>query len=82
MIGSLTQKNFKIKLEKNDIKVDDLVIYKTKPHSDLEENILKLKLEINDKPAYFIYFSPSGVNYTIPILKKLNYNFEFIKVCM
>lgn len=79
-IGSLTQKNFKIKLKENNIDVDEVLIYKTKPHHELEENILKVKIALNKNSAYFIYFSPSGVNFTLPLLKKHEVNLETVKV--
>lgn len=78
-MGSLTQKNFKLKLKESGVETDDIVIYKTKPHdlikSALKEIIGKLKTK-----TYFVYFSPSGVSFTLPILKDLQVDVNKIKV--
>ncbi|KAK6621927.1 hypothetical protein RUM44_001734 [Polyplax serrata] len=76
-IGSLTQKKFQEKLKQNGITVEEILIYNTKQHPLLEENILKSNYF--GKRVYIIYFSPSGVTFTLPLLRKMELDFNNLK---
>ncbi|KAL0277601.1 UNVERIFIED_CONTAM: hypothetical protein PYX00_004834 [Menopon gallinae] len=80
-IGSLTNDNFRLKLKESNIDVEDIVVYKTKPYPNLEDIVTKL-LDRLVQPVYFLYFSPSGVKFTIPILRGKNFNEDSVKVSM
>lgn len=76
--GNLRQDNLQLKLMENGYFLDAIEVYETVAHSDLESN-LKRAL-IDDKAEYLAFFSPSGVNYTTAILKKLDMNLADFKL--
>lgn len=79
--GNLRQDTLQLKLMDFGYYLDAIEVYETVAHSDLEAN-LKHAL-IDDKAEYLAFFSPSGVNHTNAILKKLDVdlaNFKLIAI--
>lgn len=78
--GSLTQPTFKLTLQDKNVEVDEIMIYQTKPHSKLNENLLMAKINKIDSVICVVYFSPSGVEFTLPLLKNLQLDLNSFKV--
>lgn len=76
--GNLRQDTLQLKLMDYGYFLDAIEVYETVAHSDLESN-LKHAL-IDDKAEYLAFFSPSGVNYTTAILRKLDVNLADFKL--
>lgn len=64
-------------LRKEAIEVEQLEVYETISHSDLDEKIESLKTERID---FLVFFSPSGVKFALPILKRHEINLRHVKV--
>ncbi|XP_053634573.2 uroporphyrinogen-III synthase isoform X2 [Cherax quadricarinatus] len=56
-----------------------LTIYETSQHAQLKYTIQKL-INAGQKPTYMVFFSPSGVNFALPILQSLNVDVTGIKI--
>lgn len=79
--GNLRQDTLQLKLMDFGYFLDPIEVYETVAHTELEAN-LKNAL-IDQKAEYIAFFSPSGVNYTNAILKKLDVdlsNFKLIAI--
>lgn len=55
-------------LSKSAVATDVLEVYTTIPHPKVEENLRAVLQE--STPRYLVYFSPSGVHTSYPILKE------------
>lgn len=76
--GNLRQDTLQLKLMDNGYLLDAIEVYETVAHTDLESN-LKRAL-VDEKAEYLAFFSPSGVNYTNAILRKLDVNLSNYKL--
>lgn len=76
--GNLRQDTLQLKLMDFGYFLDPVEVYETVAHTELEAN-LKHAL-IDEKAEYLAFFSPSGVNYTNAILKKLDVNLSNFKL--
>lgn len=76
--GNLRQDTVQLKLMDLGYFLDAIEVYETVAHSDLEAN-LKRAL-VDDKAEYLAFFSPSGVNYTNEILRKLDIDLSNYKL--
>lgn len=76
--GNLRQDTLQLKLLDYGYFVDATEVYETVAHSELEASLRKALIE--DKAEYLCFFSPSGVNYTNAILKKLEINLQNYKL--
>lgn len=56
-------------LKEHNISVDIVTSYVTVPHPQLRDSIIQLAHKV---PNYLVFFSPSGVNYTLPLLREHN----------
>ena len=56
-----------------------LMCYETHPHPELS-NTIKTLNSVGNKPNFIIFFSPSGVKYTLPVFKTLDINLENVQV--
>lgn len=54
--------------------LETIVVYETKCCENLENELVKLKNN-EGLPENIVFFSPSGVDFVIPVLKRLNYDF-------
>lgn len=75
--GNLKQDLLEKSLEEGKIKVENIEVYETIQHEKLEDSIEELKVL---KVDYIIYFSPSGVNFSLPLLRKRGINVQDIKI--
>lgn len=71
--GNLKSETLPSKLTEAGIKVDSVVVYKTKKHDKLDTVLTEIKECL---PSTLVFFSPSGFNYVYPILKNLKFNFN------
>lgn len=76
--GNLRQDTLQLKLVDYGYYLDPIEVYETVAHSDLELNLREYL--IDEKPQYIAFFSPSGVNNTIAILKKLEIDLSQYKL--
>lgn len=76
--GNLRQDTLQLKLMDYGYFLDPIEVYETVAHSELEQNLKKAL--IDEKAEYVAFFSPSGVNYTIAILKKLELDLQNFKL--
>lgn len=76
--GNLSKDTISKILQDNGVASDTVQVYETVAHPDLE-NDLKLVID-NFTFNIIIYFSPSGINATMPLLKKYSVPLEKIKV--
>lgn len=69
--GQLKKDTLPSKLLDAGINLDAFNVYLTEPHPDIKRNMEEV-LE-SGVPEYVIYFSPSGVKFTEPIIKSLDF---------
>lgn len=65
-------------LKQGGVTTESVEVYETRPHPDLEATLTSALAE--EEPSYIVYFSPSGVRFTYPILQKSGVNMDRIKV--
>lgn len=75
--GNLKQDTIEKSLNDHSIRVESLDVYETVQHEKLDESTEKLKLLKQD---YFAYFSPSGVKFSLPLLRKHGIDLQEIKI--
>ncbi|XP_075216102.1 uroporphyrinogen-III synthase-like [Lycorma delicatula] len=76
--GNLNRDVISTILKDNGVSSDNVQVYETIPHPDLESNLKKVTEDFSF--SVIIYFSPSGMNATIPLLKKFSIPLEEIKI--
>ncbi|XP_076372242.1 uroporphyrinogen-III synthase-like isoform X2 [Tachypleus tridentatus] len=76
--GNLRKDSISSGLESKGIQVEEIVCYHTICHPDLQKNIEKLYFE-KGTPDIFVYFSPSGVKFSLPIIKDVGLKIDSIK---
>ncbi|XP_013775164.1 uroporphyrinogen-III synthase-like isoform X2 [Limulus polyphemus] len=76
--GNLRKDTISSGLQSKDIRVEEIVSYQSICHPDLLKNIEKLFFE-KGTPDIFVYFSPSGVKFSLPIIKDVGLKIESIK---
>ncbi|XP_046383555.1 uroporphyrinogen-III synthase-like isoform X2 [Ischnura elegans] len=59
------------------IYVEEVMVYETCQHPLLEENLNGVLKEV---PDFIIFFSPSGVKYTVPMMKSSQYSLDKVKL--
>jgi uroporphyrinogen-III synthase len=74
--GNLKQDILEKSLKENSIEVQCVEAYETVQHSDLEKLIEELKAV---KIEFIVFFSPSGIKFSMPLLKKHEVNLESVK---
>jgi uroporphyrinogen-III synthase len=75
--GNLKQETLEKSLKENSFEVENVEIYETVQHPELKESIERLK---DMKVEFFVFFSPSGIKFSLPILGKLQMNLAEIKL--
>lgn len=65
-------------LKQSGVTTESVEVYETRPHPDLEVTLMSALAE--QVPSHIVYFSPSGVRYTYPILLSSGVNLDKIKV--
>lgn len=76
--GNLATDTILNKLKGSGIEIERIVVYNTVTSVKLEENIRKV-VENCQNLNFVLYFSPSGVKATMPLLKKVGVDFSTIK---
>ena len=74
--GNLKQDTIERSLETSGINVTPVEIYETIEHPQMEDRILDL---MKSKVDFIVYFSPSGIKYSLPFLRKHQINLPNIK---
>lgn len=64
-------------LNENSIFIEYVEVYETIPHPNLESSIKNLKNEKND---YFVFFSPSGVEFSLKFFNQHGINLDNVKL--
>lgn len=77
--GNLAPDTLPRKLEEVGCKVRCLTVYTTSPNPDLRDDLLRLQQSCGIPPT-LVFFSPSGVDYSVPILKTLGFDFDCAKL--
>ncbi|CAO1394116.1 unnamed protein product [Diamesa serratosioi] len=75
--GNLKQDILEKSLNAHNIKVTPIEIYETIAHLSLKTSINNLK---DNNVDYIVYFSPSGLKFTLPILMDCNFDFNSLKL--
>lgn len=75
--GNLKQDILEMSLKRHAINVESLEVYQTIQHPNLDESIEDLK---TTKIDFIVYFSPSGIKFSLPILKKYQIELSVIKM--
>jgi len=78
--GSLKGDELLHKLSSNGISVVAVTVYETHVHEQLEERLHEIVLHNSGFPEIVVYFSPSGINFTIPILEKMQVPLQQLKL--
>lgn len=65
-------------LAKGNVALDCVEVYDTMPHPNIEKNVLDALAE--EVPEYVVYFSPSGINSSLPFFKQTDVDLNQIKV--
>ena len=60
------------------VQTESIEVYRTLPHPELEK-MIKMDVE-SELPNWVIYFSPSGVDATLPLLRQYCPQFDSIRV--
>lgn len=78
--GSLKGDELLHKLSSNGINVVAVTVYETHVHEQLEQRLHEIVLHNSGFPEIVVYFSPSGINFTIPILEKMQVPLQQLKL--
>jgi len=76
--GNLGTHDIMNTLEEGGCQSKEIIVYETVPHPDLEKMVLEALLTMELK--YILYFSPSGVSSTIPLLKTNGVDLSNVKL--
>jgi uroporphyrinogen-III synthase len=57
-------------LAQHDVSFDTVNSYVTVPHPQLHDFVLQLSHRVNFN--YLVFFSPSGVNFSLPLIRELD----------
>lgn len=75
--GNLKQDILEKSLRENSIEVQVVETYETVQHSELEQSIVDLMAV---KIEFVVFFSPSGIKFSLPILKKHEKNLKDVQI--
>ncbi|XP_021922928.1 uroporphyrinogen-III synthase-like isoform X2 [Zootermopsis nevadensis] len=78
--GNLKRDELSTKLSSKHIRVIAVTVYQTHVHPQLEQRLDEIVLQNSGFPETVVYFSPSGMKYTIPILEKMQVPLHQLKV--
>ncbi|XP_045600774.1 uroporphyrinogen-III synthase [Procambarus clarkii] len=77
--GSLAKDELPRLLVNNDRDFKALVVYETSQHPQLKYTIQKL-ISGGQRPTHMVFFSPSGVNFALPVLQSLSVDITGVKM--
>ena len=75
--GNLRREVIPKHMKKHNIALRSITTYETTPHPDIETTLVGRYPAA--QPDIIVFYSPSGVNFTFPVLKNLNYDMEKLK---
>ncbi|RZF38056.1 hypothetical protein LSTR_LSTR006455 [Laodelphax striatellus] len=75
-VGNLSRDTITNSLKSNGVAVDAVQVYETAPHSELRRTIEKLSI---DRFNAMVFFSPSGVYSSLPIIRDLHPDLGSVK---
>ena len=75
--GNLKQETLEKSLNENSIEVRNVEVYETIQHVQLENSIKELRTA---KIDFLVFFSPSGVKFSLPLLQKHEVKLDGIKI--
>jgi uroporphyrinogen-III synthase len=78
--GNLTGDELSTKLSTKGVSVVTVTVYQTKVHQQLEQRLHEIVLQNSGFPEIVVYFSPSGMKFTIPVLVKMEVPLHQLKV--
>jgi uroporphyrinogen-III synthase len=78
--GSLIGDELLHKLSSKGINVVAVTVYQTHVHEQLEQRLHEIVSHNSGFPEIVVYFSPSGLNFTIPMLEKMQVPLQQLKV--
>jgi len=78
--GNLKSDELSTKLSSKGIKVVAITVYQTQVHWQLEQRLHEIILQNSGFPETVVYFSPSGIKFTTPILEKMEVPLQQLKV--
>jgi uroporphyrinogen-III synthase len=80
--GNLKRDELPSKLSRKGVSVIAVTVYQTKVHPQLEQRLNEIIFQHSGFPEVVVYFSPSGMKYTIPVLEKMEVPLQHLKVCL
>ncbi|KAK2167779.1 hypothetical protein LSH36_24g08000 [Paralvinella palmiformis] len=75
--GNLRREAIPQHLEENNIPFHTIITYETIKHPSILKNISETCSDV--PPDYMVFYSPSGVNFTLPVLKEISIDVHKIK---
>lgn len=69
--GNIKRDVLKTELLKQNINLEEITVYETKPNPKIEEELGDVTDNWRKIPEIFVYFSPSGVQSTKEVLERL-----------
>lgn len=78
--GNLKHDTLPTKLSDGGVNVTLVTVYETKTHHLLEQMLHDIILQSSSFPQIIVYFSPSGVRSTLPVLLKLEVPLHLLKL--
>jgi uroporphyrinogen-III synthase len=80
--GNLKRDELSTKLSKKGVNVIEVRVYQTQVHQQLEQRLQEIILQNSGFPEIVVYFSPSGIKFTVPVLEKMEVPLHQLKVCL
>lgn len=69
--GNLKKDTLYQRFKEYNLELKCVTVYETQRDEKLEKNFEDLSNDFDKIPEYFLYFSPSGVNFTTELMKNL-----------
>lgn len=78
--GNLKGDELSNKLSSKGVSVVAVTVYQTRVHEQLEQRLHEIILHNSGFPEIVVYFSPSGLKFTIPVLEKMEVPLHQLKL--
>jgi uroporphyrinogen-III synthase len=78
--GNLKGDELSNKLSSRGVCVVAVTVYQTHVHEQLQQKLQEIILHDSGFPEMVVYFSPSGIKFTVPILEKMEVPLHQLKV--
>ncbi|XP_069674066.1 uroporphyrinogen-III synthase-like [Periplaneta americana] len=77
--GNLKRDELPTRLAEGGVNLVQVTVYRTQVHQQLEQRLQEVVHQSDGFPEVVVYFSPSGLKFTVPILHKLEVPLEELK---